>query len=412
MIASRIARMDYPRDWLVFYVAEDISVSNLSPSRPDVLPQLVQSVEAPDTTNDQEIKIVHDRAFEMLYEVLLGLSSRPLSAARKQFAEVAPRVFQTAANAYVIYTKSTIQELSKLSASINSTESLSLELNIATMCVKCLRILLVNGIRDVHKYDETKKFIEMSKIHIQELLQQRMYPALKPMQPISLYSNHTHFYIRCNGSATMCIAGKFGESDWWARGAVSGVTKSTSSFVRCVPCMAWYPCILLALHITRRKSHQWTLQTRHVENDVVMFNSSSNLNYNCMIGEPMNISIYEQFLLQGMLLIKDTIRNFGLSTDSSSKWCNQQSCKFHIHNMSTLQRRICCLLQTRKKCLQTKRAVSCATGSWPTNLSTRALRRLYLNTCCCRQATWKNGRRIQKAGPAPSNPRTGNSNFG
>lgn len=31
-----------------------------------------------------------------------------------------------------------------------------IELQITASCIKCLRILMVSGIKDVHKYDETK----------------------------------------------------------------------------------------------------------------------------------------------------------------------------------------------------------------------------------------------------------------
>ncbi|KAI9322643.1 armadillo-type protein, partial [Dichotomocladium elegans] len=133
VIVARIARLDYPMEW------------------PELLPSLIQAIEAPHVENEDQLRIIHDRAFEMLYEVLLELSTRLLSAGRRQFAEIAPRVFQTLANGYVTYTNSTIN---KLTAGVQ--DHLQIELGIAAMSVKCLRIVMVSGIRDVHKYDETK----------------------------------------------------------------------------------------------------------------------------------------------------------------------------------------------------------------------------------------------------------------
>ncbi|KAI8142980.1 hypothetical protein BJV82DRAFT_113547 [Fennellomyces sp. T-0311] len=122
--------MDYPMDW------------------PDLLPSLVQAIETP---NGDE-RLVHDRALEMLYEVLYELSTRFLSASRRQFTQVAPRIFQTVANIYVTYTARTVAAL----AASQTGDELETEMRIASDCVKCLRILMVSGIRDVHKYDETK----------------------------------------------------------------------------------------------------------------------------------------------------------------------------------------------------------------------------------------------------------------
>lgn len=92
----------------------------------------------------------------MLYEVLQELSTRLLSAGRRQFAEIAPRVFQTVANSYVAYTSRTIQNVFNTASGIYARDDLMTEMGIVSASVKCLRILMVSGIKDVHKYDETK----------------------------------------------------------------------------------------------------------------------------------------------------------------------------------------------------------------------------------------------------------------
>lgn len=115
------------------------------------MPTLIQVIEEPGASNQEHLRLIHDRTFEMLYEVLYELSTRLLSSGRRQFAEIAPRIFQTVAATYDSYTSNTISELIK-----NPMVNLDVELNIVSMCVKCLRILLVSGIHDVHKFDETK----------------------------------------------------------------------------------------------------------------------------------------------------------------------------------------------------------------------------------------------------------------
>lgn len=137
MIVSRIARLDYPRDW------------------PDLLTNLVQSMEAASTHNADSAHLIHARVLETLSEVLQELSTRLLSAGRRQFAEISPTIFQAVAQIYVVYVDRTISKLQQINSNVNK-EALLEELNIIGTCVKCMRILMVSGIRDVHKYDETR----------------------------------------------------------------------------------------------------------------------------------------------------------------------------------------------------------------------------------------------------------------
>lgn len=84
--------------------------------------------------------VIHHHALETLYEVLAELSTRLLASGRKQFAEIAPELFQVVAQIYMGYVQ----------------KQKEIELQITASCIKCLRILMVSGIKDVHKYDETK----------------------------------------------------------------------------------------------------------------------------------------------------------------------------------------------------------------------------------------------------------------
>lgn len=137
MIVARIARLDYPRDW------------------PELLSTLIQSMESTQTYSEEQARLIQYRILEILSEVLSELSTRLLSSGRKQFAEIAPSIFQAVAQIYIIYVDRTIVKLTQLNTAIDG-EALLTELDIVSICVKCLRILMVSGIKDVHKYNETR----------------------------------------------------------------------------------------------------------------------------------------------------------------------------------------------------------------------------------------------------------------
>lgn len=105
--------------------------------------------------NPDHARLIHHRVLETLSEVLTELSTRLLSSGRKQFAEIAPNIFQAVAQVYVAYVDRAISKISN-QAEIATPEALLIELDIVTTCVKCLKVLMVNGIRDVHKYNETR----------------------------------------------------------------------------------------------------------------------------------------------------------------------------------------------------------------------------------------------------------------
>ncbi|KAI7902235.1 armadillo-type protein [Cokeromyces recurvatus] len=144
VIVARIARLDYPREW------------------PELLSTMIQALNNTNHTNEEHARLIHHRALEMLFEVLSELSTRLLSAGRKQFSDIAPHVFQTVAQIYLVYVDRTLAQLTN---PVNET-SLLAELNIVSICVKCLKILTVSGIKDVHKYDETRVKYKLHYIHV------------------------------------------------------------------------------------------------------------------------------------------------------------------------------------------------------------------------------------------------------
>lgn len=123
--------------------------------RPDLLSTLVQSMESANVGNEDHTRLIHYRVLETLSEVLSELSTRLLSSGRKQFSEIAPNIFQAVAQIYIVYVDRTITKISTQMKDATP-EALLVELDIVAICVKCLKVLMVSGIRDVHKYNETR----------------------------------------------------------------------------------------------------------------------------------------------------------------------------------------------------------------------------------------------------------------
>lgn len=112
-------------------------------------------MESTNTNHEDHARLIHHRVLETLCEVLTELSTRLLSSGRKQFAEIAPNIFQAVVQVYVAYVDRTISKISNQTEN-TTPEALLVELDIIATCVKCLKVLMVSGIRDVHKYNETR----------------------------------------------------------------------------------------------------------------------------------------------------------------------------------------------------------------------------------------------------------------
>ncbi|CAO3653619.1 unnamed protein product [Mucor hiemalis] len=251
VIISRIARLDYPRDW------------------PNLLSTLIQSMENANVSNEDHARLIHHRLLEVLSEVLSELSTRLLSSGRKQFADIAPNIFQAVAQVYVVYVDRCI---TKTSTQVTNVEALLVELDIVMTCIKCLRILMISGIRDVHKYNETRTFIGVSHKHLEQFM------------------NCRYNLIQAN------YAGKIKqdlENAIEEYGALYLALQKAHP-VSAALCPAW-------LDVIRYYWHYITAEgSRIVEN--------------CKLNRQTDPNLFETFLLQGMLLIKDTIKNSSYNT--------------------------------------------------------------------------------------------------
>ncbi|KAI9008994.1 armadillo-type protein [Phycomyces nitens] len=259
IIVARIARLDFPNEW------------------PELLPTLIQAIETTSSGDNEQSRIIHDRALSMLYEVLSELSTRLLSAGRKQFAALAPRTFQTIAQVYATYTERTIAYMTNInliadpSAKARTIE----ELEITSTCLKCLRILMVSGIRDVHKYDETKLFIQMSQRHIQS-------------------------YVDIHGAAQLGISSDILE-------VLETVIEDYGTL---------YLGLQKAHPVSLALCPSWVDILKYYWHNIVI--QGDNLIKQHMAGQTKDPVFFQQFLLQGMCLVKSTIKTMAQNWEKTA----------------------------------------------------------------------------------------------
>ncbi|CAO3633200.1 unnamed protein product [Mucor fragilis] len=224
-------------------------------------------MEAASTHNPDNAHLIHSRVLETLSEVLQELSTRLLSSGRRQFAEIAPTIFQAVAQIYVVYVDRTINKLQQINNSVDQ-EALLEELNIVGTCVKCMRILMVSGIRDVHKYDETRTFLDVSRKHLERYMDCRY--GLVQINYTGHIKQVVETTIEEYGSLYVSLQKKHP--------------------VSAVLCPAW-------LEIIRYYWQNIMVEGTHIVEQ-------------CKSGtQDQNTLVFEPFLLQGMLLVKDTIKN-------------------------------------------------------------------------------------------------------
>ncbi|KAG0167898.1 hypothetical protein DFQ30_005539 [Apophysomyces sp. BC1015] len=252
VIVARIARLDFPLEW------------------PELLPTILQVIETANTGNEENTRIIHDRSIRTLHEVLYELSTRSLSAGRRQFAEIAPRTFQTVSCVYVSYSDRAIARLVNTS-DISADVILHNELEIVSTCLRCLRILMVSGIKDVHKYDETKNFIDLSWRHLQKYVE--IQQTIIQHQMISNVIESKAWEI------LETVIEEYG-----------------------------------AMYLGLQKAHPISVALCPVWTDIVKYYWQKVRDTAETTTRGHHIS--QQFLLQGMLLVKDTIRNGAHSSEN------------------------------------------------------------------------------------------------
>ncbi|ORX47739.1 ARM repeat-containing protein [Hesseltinella vesiculosa] len=242
VIVARIARLDYPAQW------------------PDLMTNLLHQIESP---GDGDMLTVHHRSLSTLNEVIGELSTRVLSSGRRQFAELAPPTFQVIANVYISYVNQILSHWG------HSGDTLQ-QLEILGICIHCLRILMVNGIRDIHKFDDTKVFLDVSYQHLKNFMEYRSVLLSNSNVPLqgaleNVIDEYGSLYINLQKSHPVSVA----------------------------LCPHWIDII----------SYYWSYVVE--EGDKVAH----------QFGKKTSSTIFTQFLLHGLQLIKGTIKNVAYDTE-------------------------------------------------------------------------------------------------
>ncbi|KAI8069428.1 armadillo-type protein [Gongronella butleri] len=238
VIIARIARLDFPSQW------------------PDLMSTLVQQIEMPGA---HDVLIVHHRCLSTINEVIGELSTRVLSAGRKQFAQLAPHTFQVIANIYMSYVRQIHAHWAQ------PTSEILQRLEILAICIHCLRILMVNGIRDIHKFEDTKTFMDVSYQHLKTFVEFRT----------ALVQNGSNEQLK---TALEAVIDEYGG---------------------------------LYIHLQKMHPVSATLTPKWI--DIISFYWNTVVEQGDLVarkfGEPASPILYTQFLLHGMQLIKGTIKN-------------------------------------------------------------------------------------------------------
>ncbi|CAO3624655.1 unnamed protein product [Cunninghamella echinulata] len=247
IIIARIARIDFPLQW------------------PDLIDSLLHGIES--STNNEGAVLIHHRCLETLYEVLNELSSRVLASGRRQFAELAPRTFQVIANVYMIYVNQSLTNLEQHQiADINGLE-------VVTLCIRCLGVLMVSGIRDVHKFDETKSYLDISYQHLKKYVEYRLGITH------TLSSNQNTEALK---ESIEAVIDKYGSMY---------LSLQQTHPVSVALCPRWIEILL----------YYWSIV---IEQSSI---ASKQL-------DEANTEIYQKIILQGMQLVKGTIKNNAYDT--------------------------------------------------------------------------------------------------
>ncbi|KAK9767575.1 hypothetical protein K7432_002546 [Basidiobolus ranarum] len=138
VLTSKIARFDVPDEW------------------PNLLHTLLRIIQESTSVVENPLsRVVQQNTLYTLHLVVKALCSRTLSKSRRMLESVSPELFRHIANIYIQHTD-TLFSLAA-SSTINP-QDLSNVLEHSLVSLKCLRRLVVHGFKDINASEETKTF--------------------------------------------------------------------------------------------------------------------------------------------------------------------------------------------------------------------------------------------------------------
>ncbi|RUP42843.1 armadillo-type protein [Jimgerdemannia flammicorona] len=237
---------------------------------PDLLQSLLTVIQTTTASADSNAhsRLVQVRALYTLHMVVKALCSQRLAPSRRHLEQVSPELFRQIATIYVGH-------VDRFLAGLQNSSDLALvlsQMEVSVVCLKCIRRLMVHGFDDFSKVEETRQFFTLTLVHLQ-----RFY-ALRPAfldTPIA--------------------------------------TPLDSHIIK-----------LGKLYLDLQKYHPLPFVLAPRATDVVAFywgvlaEEGNRVGARLTTEQPLHPPLFERFLVHGLLLLKNTIKNFSYTAEKGA----------------------------------------------------------------------------------------------
>ncbi|RUS22823.1 armadillo-type protein [Endogone sp. FLAS-F59071] len=256
VLTSKIARLDFPQDW------------------PDLLQNLLSIIQSTVavTEADARSRLIQFRALYTLHMVVKALCSQRLAPSRRHLEQVSPELFRQIATIYVGHVDRFLAALHQPS-SFDSVLVIA-QMEVSIVCLKCVRRLMVHGFEHFEKAEETRQFFALTFVHLQRFYSLRSaFPDPTAPVPVALNSH-------------IIKLGKF--------------------------------------YIDLQKNHPLPFVLAPGATDVVKFywgvlvEEGERVGARRVTEQLLNPPPFERFLVQGLLLLKNTIKNFAYTIEKGA----------------------------------------------------------------------------------------------
>ncbi|RUP42842.1 armadillo-type protein [Jimgerdemannia flammicorona] len=275
VLTSKIARLDFPQEW------------------PDLLQSLLTVIQTTTASADSNAhsRLVQVRALYTLHMVVKALCSQRLAPSRRHLEQVSPELFRQIATIYVGH-------VDRFLAGLQNSSDLALvlsQMEVSVVCLKCIRRLMVHGFDDFSKVEETRQFFTLTLVHLQRFYALRKSPFPLSSQPTSCHIPFTHSSILPAGPAFL---------------DTPIATPLDSHIIK-----------LGKLYLDLQKYHPLPFVLAPRATDVVAFywgvlaEEGNRVGARLTTEQPLHPPLFERFLVHGLLLLKNTIKNFSYTAE-------------------------------------------------------------------------------------------------
>ncbi|RUS25970.1 armadillo-type protein, partial [Jimgerdemannia flammicorona] len=215
----------------------------------------------------------------------------PCSFSSPFTSQVSPELFRQIATIYVGH-------VDRFLAGLQNSSDLALvlsQMEVSVVCLKCIRRLMVHGFDDFSKVEETRQFFTLTLVHLQRFYALRKSPFPLSSQPTSCHIPFTHSSILPAGPAFL---------------DTPIATPLDSHIIK-----------LGKLYLDLQKYHPLPFVLAPRATDVVAFywgvlaEEGNRVGARLTTEQPLHPPLFERFLVHGLLLLKNTIKNFSYTAE-------------------------------------------------------------------------------------------------